>query len=357
MAMTLRYPEIEASGTPRELGRQIGEAAGDLIRGFCEVALQQVNRTLRVSRASAMAVAEGSIVRAEGYAPDLVEELRGTAEAARVTLGDLMLLQVRNQLQADDAGCTSFSLAKVAGLGRVVAQNWDNDPFLDQFTIVLTRRPQGKPAVTTVTQAGLIAYIGYNTAGVGLCLNTLPAPSRKWGVPHYFTARGILESDSLDSAVHAVSRAERAIPANIMMTTPQGPANLEVTIDDVFVLRDAGDGMVTHTNHARHPQLAAATNGYPELIQSRPRLARIDQLLAKPTSGDWTLEQVQRALRDHDQHPKSICRHPNDDANHGFWVTVFSVIMAPEVGKMYLTRGTPCDREYECYDLAGCGAN
>jgi isopenicillin-N N-acyltransferase-like protein len=349
--MELRYREIDVAGAPRELGRQIGEAAGELIRSFCEVALQRVNRTVRISCESALRIAQESIQLAEDYAPDMVEELRGTAEAAGIPLADLMLLQVRNQLQPDDAGCTSFSLANVVGLGRTACQNWDNDPFLDQFTIVLTRRPTGKPVVTTITQAGLIAYVGFNSAGIGLCLNTLPAPSRKWGVPHYFTVRGILEADSLEGAITAVRRAERAIPANIMLTTPQGPANLEVTIDEVYVLRDDGAGIVTHANHARHPDLVAASQGFPELIQSRPRQTRIDQLLEKPSSGTWSLEQVQSALRDHDGYPRSICRHVNDDPQTGFWQTVFSVIIAPEKGKMLLTRGTPCDREFETYSM------
>ncbi len=351
MTSAERYTELVVSGGPRELGRQIGEGARDLVRGFCEVAMQQVNRTLRISRDSAMAVAETSIKLAEGYSHDMVEELRGTAEAAGVSLADLMLLQVRNQLQADEGGCTSFSLASVEGLGRVVAQNWDNDPFLDPYTLVLTRHPTGKPALTTVTQAGLIAYIGFNSEGIGICLNTLPAPSRKFGVPHYFTARGILEADSLEGAVTAVSRAERVIPANIMMTTPQGPANLEVTIDNVYVLRDAGDGIVTHTNHARHPELAAVSSGYPELIQSRPRLARIDQLLEKPAESEWSFEQLQTALCDHENHPQSICRHPNNIPPHGFWETVFSVVIAPEAREMYLTRGTPCDHPFERYRM------
>ncbi len=365
-----RYPEITVTGTPREMGRQIGEATRELIRGFCEVALQRVNRTMRVSRESALRVANESISRAEKYSADMVEELRGTAEGAGVTLADLMLLQVRNQLKPDETGgCTSFSLGSVSGLGRVVAQNWDNDPFLDQFTVVLTRHPVGKPALTTVTQAGLIAYIGFNSAGIGLCLNTLPAPSRPLGVPHYFTVRGIFEADSLDGAVSAINRADqRAIPANIMLTTPQGPANLEVTMDEVYVLRDSteqpgcsaaagllhGDcrGIVTHANHARHPDVVAMTAGFPELIQSQPRQARIDHLLEKPHGTDWSLSQLQAALRDHDAHPRSICRHPNDDPNTGFWETVFSVIIAPEAREMHVTRGTPCDRPYEVYRMA-----
>ena len=95
-----------------------------------------------------------------------------------------MLLQVRNQLQPEgDAGCTSFALEPRASAegGAVVGQNWDNDPALDPFTVVLTRRPVGKPALMTITQAGLIAYIGLNDRGIGLCMNTCRRPAGPWG--------------------------------------------------------------------------------------------------------------------------------------------------------------------------------
>jgi isopenicillin-N N-acyltransferase-like protein len=324
--MNTRYPELTAAGAPRELGREIGEQLGEHIRGFCEIALPQVNRTLKVSRDNALRVVHESIGLADNYAPGMMAELRGTAEAARLTLDDLMLLQVRNQLKSDEAGCTSLSL-RGAG-GGLVAQNWDNDPLLDPFTVVLTRRPAGKPALTTVTQAGLIAYIGFNDAGIGLCLNTLPAPSRTRGVPHYFTVRGIYESDSLDGAVEAVRRAQRAIPANIMLSTPEGPADLEVTIDGVRVLTDERNRQVTHTNHCRHPDLEPINREFPELIGSHARQARIDVLLQQDREQD-DLARVQAALRDHDGHPRSICRHPNNDQAHGHWCTVFSAIIEP----------------------------
>lgn len=348
MSDRLRYPEVTVAGTPRDMGRQIGDACGERIREFCEVALERVNLTVAVSRKSALEIAAASIPLAERYSPEMVEELRGTAEAARLSLNDLMLLQVRNQLQPDAAGgCTSFSLASLRGAGRVVAQNWDNDPALDRFTIVLTRRPAGKPALTTLTQAGLIAYVGFNDAGIGLCLNSLPAPSRRLGVPHYFTVRGIFESRSLDEAVEAVRRADRAIPANIMLTTPQGPADLEVTIDDVHVLTDARQ--VTHANHCRHPSLSGINGAFPELIQSHARQARIDELVGGPDA--VPLDAVQTILRDHQAYPESICRHANDAPKTGFWQTVFGVIIEPEALRMHATRGTPCDRPFETYHM------
>lgn len=93
-----RYREIEVSGPPKELGRQIGEAAREETRGFCEIALARVNKTVRISRERAIGIARQSLEFAERYRPDLIEELQGTAEAAGVSLDDLMLLQVRNQL-------------------------------------------------------------------------------------------------------------------------------------------------------------------------------------------------------------------------------------------------------------------
>ena len=176
------YREIEVSGAPFEMGRQIGEAAREEVRGFVEIALDRVNKTMPVSQKNALSVARSSLSYVESYAPHMLDELRGMAESSGILLEDLMLLQVRNQLRPDgDAGCTSFSITSPAGQRAVVGQNWDNDPGLDPFTVVLTRRPAGKPTLMNITQAGLIAYIGLNSAGIGLCLNTLPAPAAPWG--------------------------------------------------------------------------------------------------------------------------------------------------------------------------------
>lgn len=349
MSKPTRYREIEVSGPPRELGRQIGEAAREETRGFCEVALQRVNKTVSVSHERAIDIARQSAEFAGKYRPDLVEELRGTAESAGVTLDELMLLQVRNQLTPEkEGGCTSLAMQSSASDSPIVAQTWDNDPALDEFTIVLTRRPEGRPASMSCTQAGLISYMGFSETGIGACVNTLPAPSRAAGVPHYFTLRELFEADSLDKTVESVRRAHRAIPANIMLATPDGPADLEVTIDNVHVLHPDDHGSVTHTNHCVHPDLCPINDDFPELIQSHARKRRIDRLVAS-TNGE--IKALKSILGDHDGHPTSICRHANDDPVNGFWVTVFALIIEPSERRMHVTRGTPCDHPFETYTL------
>ena len=347
--MQTRYRELEVAGTAREMGRQLGEAACREIRGFVEIAREQVSRIVAVTRTEAMDRCQQTQPFITTYNSAYMEEIRGMAEGSEVAVLDLILLQIRNQFSASDSACTAFSLAPelTAGKGSIVAQNWDNDPDLDPFTLVLIRRPVGKPAHLSVTQAGLIGYIGFNDRGIGVCLNTLPAPSRAFGVPHYFTVRAILESSGLEEAVQAVSRARRAIPANILLATPQGPADMEVTIDNVHVLQDEGRGFLVHTNHCLHPELEHINQKFPELIQSRPRKARAEELLRRAQAPD-SLEQI---LADHQDHPRSICRHTNDDPAHGFWKTVFSVIIEPDRGLLRLSRGNPCCHPFETYRL------
>ncbi len=318
--------------------------------GFARLLCRGVNKTVRISRERAVGIARQSLEFAENYRPDLVEELRGTAEAAGVSIDDLMLLQVRNQFSPDkEGGCTSLAVRPPKTSAAIVAQTWDNDPALDEFTIILTRRPQGKPALMSCTQAGLISYMGLSETGLGACVNTLPAPGRAVGVPHYFILREMFEARSLDEAVRSVERASRAIPANIMLATPDGPADLEVTIDNVHILRPDNGLSITHTNHCVHPELVPVNDQFPELIQSHDRKRRIDNLIIL---ADGSLEELKAILGDHEGYPKSICRHENDDPTFGFWCTVFALIIEPKARRMHVSRGTPCNHLFETYALA-----
>ena len=346
-----RYRQIEVSGGHFEMGQQIGEYLREELQGFVATSWDRIAETLKLRRETILNVIRQSTQFVRNWAPDLLDELSGAAHSSGLSFDDLMFLQIRNQLTADmDSGCTSFSLRNEQQQISLIGQNWDNDPALDPFTVVLTRRPADKPAFMTVTQAGLIAYIGMSEAGMAACLNSLPAPSRAVGVPHYFTLRRAFEGRSLDHAVTVIADATRAIPANIMLSTPDGPANLEVTIDAVNVLKPEKDEVLLHTNHCLHPNLASINSKFPELIQSRPRLERMTNLLQTGVSCT-SIESLKTALQDHSGFPRSICRHANEDPGHGYWKTVFSVIMSVDAGEMLVARGNPCEASYEVYRL------
>ena len=349
-----RYPEVEVSGSTFEMGLQMGEAAREEIRGFSQVALDRVQLTSPVSREEAITVARDCFSYVRGFAPHLLEELDGMSRSSGVSTEELMLLQIRNQLQAAwSEGCTSFGVFGTgsAKLDTKIGQNWDNDPELDPFTLVLTRRPDDKPAFMTITQAGLVGYIGVSATGIGVCMNSLPAPSRLQGVPHYFIVRALYECESLEECLQTVSDADRALPGNLMIATPQGAADLEVTVEQVRLLQDLKTGVITHSNHCLHPDLVSINDEFPDLIESHPRKRRIDDLMALSRNGSLAVSELQEILRDHEGYPRSICRHENDHPITGFWTSVFSVVIEVEAARMYVTRGNPCEHPYEVYQL------
>lgn len=351
-----RFPEFEVSGPPGEMGRQLGEACRGQVRTFVDLAVERFNkgRSKALDLNTALGVARDCIPFVESYSPDSVEEIRGIAEGAGVTAEQVMLLNVRNQLSAAANGCTSVVIEgkSTAGGSGIAGQNWDNDPATDPFSVVLTRRPAGKPATLNFTRPGEIGYMGLNSAGIGILMNAMPGRARRRGVPWYFIVRRIYEQDSLAGAVDAAERATRAIPANAAMITPQGAADLEVMIDAVRVLGADDRGMLVHTNHCVHPDLLRVNDEHRDRIygQSFERKGRAEALLEEEP-GKATVETLKRILSDHDGFPTSICRHPNPDPATGWQRSVVSMIVEPELGRMRLSRGNPCENAFEVYEL------
>lgn len=356
-ARPARFREIEVGGRPREMGRQLGEAAREEVRGYADLVVERFNlgRESPLAPEAALALAAETIPRAERYLPDAMEELRGIAEGAGVTVEQVMLINVRNQLgaAAPPEGCTAVLLeprASASGAG-VVAQNWDNDPATDPFSVVLIRRPAGKPALLTFTRPGEVAYLGLSSAGMGIALNSMPGEQRRAGVPWYFLLRAMYEATTLEAAVREVERAERAIPANAVVITAEGGADIEMMIDAVRVLSPDARGILIHTNHCVHPELVPINDRYAPGIygQSFPRKARAEAMLGSDHT--TTLDQIKRLLSDHDGYPTSICRHPNAEPTIGWQRSVVSVVLEPALGRMHLSRGNPCENPYEIYEL------
>jgi isopenicillin-N N-acyltransferase-like protein len=342
------------------MGTAVGEQFRDLILGVCDRVLERFNKSRSgdpITMSQAEQVVSSALPWARDYAPDTFEELVGTAEAAGVTPERLMMLNARNMLSARrPAGCTSVmagASATVSGVG-LAGQNWDNDPAMDEFSIVLTRRPSGKPSVTTWGQVGLVGYIGFNSEGIGVCMNALNGPSTSEGVPWYFVVRSIYEQSSLDGAAATVGRAKRAVTANAAMITREGAADIEATPDEVRVLRHDDTGRLVHTNHCVHPDLVANNETHAGAIygQSFDRKARAERILADGTQ-KTSIDDVKAILSDHDGYPTSICRHPNDDPSTGWQRSVVSIILEPDAGRMHVSRGNPCEAPYEVYGAGG----
>ena len=220
--------------------------------------------------------------------------------------------------------------------------------------------------------------IGCSSSGFGILLNALRGEGTE-GLPLCFNVRRVLESTSLAAAAATLRASRRDRPNNCTIVSPQGAAHLEITIDGVGVVRPLSSeplvvqaeptaglgqfegGMIVHTNHCLHPELSGLNSQFAEIFQSVPRLARATALLqpaaAAPAAAAATAMQqvgtVQAVLRDHQNFPRSTCRHSNGDEETGDWITVLSVVMDVRAGVLACARGPPCCNEYMDYSLHG----
>ena len=357
------FPVEEVSGTPIQMGESIGESQREILKNFYSITLDRINEGRGgdqsfkdigiISIDFAKKIAKESVVYVEEYSPDILEEIKGISNSSGLKIWEVMLLNIRNQLGiAFDSGCTSVGVSreKSQSGNNIIGQNWDNDPELDKFSLVLIRRPKDKPDFISFTQPGLMAYIGFNDEGLGICMNALMAPGKGSGVPWYFIVRKIFEQNSYKNVIKQVVFAKRAIPANAFITTTSELFDLEITDSQMETLFPDSNGVLIHTNHCVHPKFSKIAADYPDLIESKARFPRAQTFFDRK-SERITSDDFKNILMDHEEFPRSICRHENEHPETGFWTTTISVIIDPSENKMDLTRGNPCSNEYVTYKL------
>lgn len=357
-----RFPVVDVTGPPFEMGRQIGEMTRDLFAPLVDHVMFRMNerRQEPISREAALSATHRFIPHVRDFLPDAMEETEGVAEGAGVTVEEVMLANVRSEvpwsIAAEGArleGCTTLAMSKdraTAGVGAI-GQNWDNDLDMTPYSVVTIRRPAGKPAFMTWGQAGIIAYMGFSEAGVGVAMNALPGDSRPDGVPWYFGVRAVYEATSLAEIETALGRGPLARSGNVGLITREGPADVEVQVDGVRVLRDE-DGLLVHTNHCIHPDLAEVNVKYQQSLYGQTfARAQRGMMLLGSSGGRVSVDDFKTILSDHQDAPTSICRHPNDHPVSGSDCSVVSIIVEPDAGRMHLTRGNPCENPYEVYNL------
>ena len=135
------------------------------------------------------------------------EEIGGIAKGANVDEDALRAVNARTEILAG-AGPTECS---VVGAGGLLAQNWDWHPDCADTTLIwVVEHEHGWFA--TLTEAGILAKIGLNDAGLGICLNILrtTADGGVDGTPIHVLLRQTLEQcRSVDEAIDAAHEAPR----------------------------------------------------------------------------------------------------------------------------------------------------
>jgi isopenicillin-N N-acyltransferase-like protein len=374
-AAHMEMPRISLTGPPRQRGRQYGEQARAQVRRSM-AAYQRVFAHYADWSWAKVVRQAGRYVRAiEDFAPTAIEEMRGIAEGADVTFGDVLALNVRSEVMFASASqgrnnlsavlaneCSSFAVLPEASLNghTLVGQNWD---WLlharDTVLVVEVRRDDG-PDYVTIVEAGLLAKTGVNAAGVAICTNTLVSllNDQAAGVPYHVLLRKLLDAEAITDGVSAIISADKALSANYLLGHSDGLAiDLEVVPGGATSARVLMPerGLLAHTNHYLSPEFVKSGNWLAMNPSTFFRLHCLRSTLEQEAP-DITVESLCKALSDHRNFPQGVCAH-GDERRNEFerYATIASVIYDLDAREIYLSAGVPCAASYRTYRFEPVG--
>ncbi|MBP1716190.1 MAG: acyl-CoA--6-aminopenicillanic acid acyl-transferase, partial [Deltaproteobacteria bacterium] len=330
-------PLYSLKGSPREIGRQYGASCAEGIHKNIDLYFRVFKHYANLDRSRASRLARSFIPVIGAFDQDLLEEMKGIAEGAGADFDEILSINVRTELMYPDqlAGkgeCTALAaLPEATASGdMLLGQNWDWKPQLLETTILLRLEQEKKPTVLTMTEAGIVGKIGFNSAGLGACLNILKSPLAEVGIPIHILMRGILNSERFGDAIGKIVSANRGSTNNTLIADAIGKivsANRGSANNTLIAHRDGvvidfemapkeldflypGNGILVHTNNFVSPRLRPLDQNLSQFPDTLLRYGRAQQMIQQ-RAGRITVADFKEVLSDHCNHPDSICRHPD----------------------------------------------
>ena len=358
---------VAVAGPSAARGREYGRLAARKI----ELAVASYRDVFRhrvgLDWEAAVAHARTFLPAIERFAPHALHEMHGIAEGAGVPADAILVLNCRSELmfaaarrKGEDppSECTSFAATPeaTADAHMLLGQNWDWVPFARDLCVLLEVTRENEPSFATIVEAGMLAKVGMNEAGFGLCTNTLVSArdADRVGVPYHVMLRALFDATTLDDATRILGSTERALSANYLVADASGAAaNFETIAGGKTEIRTTlpRSGLLAHSNHFLAPEFAAIDAYVANSPHSLTRLADMREGLASGAA--LTVPRVQAALRNHAHAPNGVCSHP-DPAAHALYArtTVASFVADLTARTFWYTDGPPCNAVYETYRFA-----
>ena len=357
--MAAPLPIIDARGSYREIGRQIGEAAREQIRRSIAYSDEHIDWLTGMSLAEAERRSLALLPYAERFLPHYVEELAGLAEGAGLPFAKLVVANCGEELLCAPRPkdrCTCMALATPGN--TVVGHNEDwIEADIENMVLLRVTMSDGTRFLS-LTGAAYLPMCGMNSHGIAFVGNTIYANDERAGVPNSFKHRWMLEAADRAEADARACLPERSRGSNHLFAQAGGQIwDLEVSASRSVVIEpepEVGiDGQqvvwLAHANHFTADEMSGAERS--DSLGSRHRLARARELLtAGIARGDDPVALVTSVLTDHANAPTSICAHPvPDDPQDG--PTTGSLIFELEERRMHVCAGRPCENAYRIVSM------
>lgn len=278
------------------------------------------------------------------WSPELGAELAGVAAGSGVEPWRLVAVNARTEILSRAVGTRPGECSTIVceAEGVIGAQTWDWHEELDDCWHLQHVRGSRLDYVG-LTEFGIIAKIGINSAGVGVMLNILGhREDRPSGVPvHLVCARVLAEATSLAEALDILMAAPVTTSSAITLLTPAETATVELSPLGAAITDDEAPTRV-HTNHFLVPRLREGENRElyePDSQQRRILLADRARRKAPSTENDLI-----DCLGAHLPDGAEVCCHAADGAAFGQrWSTLATVAIEPEHRSLTVFEGGPLE--------------
>ena len=333
-AIAEKFRVIKLHGSPKNMGRQYAEQAGDMVRKRLERMREKgtpVNKDrLAQSRVFLMTKAHHIQVEMEALAGALGEQVE-----------DLLILGSEPPgVGIQMMGCSSFVLDRKNAFNNKVwvGQNVDDDVGLERFGLLIIRHPGGSPPMMTWALAGSMGGVGFNWEGVALTMNYVHAKVKKAPIAIYpeLVANAALRQKDFNSALKVISHTQLMRPVIFLLADRNGRRYVVERTPHMFRGFVPGVKFACATNHFRSKELEGSEQSKKVFPNTEGRLKRLKTLLDKMGLKDTDLKKV---LADTQDRPHGICRQENPR-------TIASLLMCPATRKMFAAKGTPDIADY-----------
>jgi hypothetical protein len=276
------------------------------------------------------------------YAPELLDEVRGLAEAAELEYEVLMTLILTVPFEPQDVpSCTVLAITpeRTADGRPIVGRNYDffHDVSEEVATTYCTY-PKGRYASLGDCDIWVGRDDGLNEAGLFVAMARFFYPGLQPGLTFWLIVRFLLDRcATVDEGLELILNVPHAQSFTYLLADRFGKAVVvEPTVEGIEV-RYPQDGLLVMTNHAVCPAWAGKEAFVPP--DSHPRYNRLRELLG----GDGLIdtEAVKQALRDHEG---LVCSHQMVLGRK--LGTLWSVVGRPGERQLDIAAGHPCQAEY-----------
>jgi hypothetical protein len=362
--------EITVHGTGYERGFQHGEQLKTDIAEI--VAKWKAGTTAALGRAADETLDDffeyadftGAIKK---WTPDLYDEVRGIADGSGQDFRDVFVLNLLDEFwvyvdSLENHHCSAMGVPATDGRPAIVAQNMDLERYTDGYQVLMRIPADARhPEQMILTYAGLIGLNGMNSAGVGVCVNTMMQLSASaTGLPVAFVVRGLTGKSEKTNILEFVQEVEHASGQNYIIGIRDEVFDFEASAGKVVRFEPGNaNGTVYHTNHPlvnddvkpwyASDSPAVSKDNRPEPGNSQYRLEAVKKrVVGKRTLDGESIKETLRS-KDHKEHP--VCRSNRKNKSAFTFASVIMTLSDNPI--LEIVAGPPDESEYSTYTFKG----